>query len=290
MIQVEISDFLGAVNLNNVERIRVQAGDGFDVVGVYNLAGTDVKQVAIDLALTDAVGDGLDDEVNVYGTVGNDSINVALIGGAISVTGLSAQVTVAHAEAGDDLFIRGEDGNDTINASTVPAGALRLVLWAGVGNDVVTGGAGNDSLDGDFGNDTVRGAGGSDLLDGGNGNDRLLGGAGDDRLYGGAGNDTITGGAGSDTIYHESFLHGVDVILDFDGDPVGGQDTLDLDGLFDSLTIATANRMGRLFLDDNGATVDVYVDINGNGTNLLFATLHTTDEITKGADVIVGTL
>jgi len=69
---------------------------------------------------------------------------------------------------------------------------------------------------------------------------------------------------------------------------------LDLDALFDSLGVLTANRVGRVFIDDKGATVNVAVDADGNAGNgfeLLVAILHTTDLITKGntgADVIVG--
>jgi hypothetical protein len=65
--------------------------------------------------------------------------------------------------------------------------------------------------------------------------------------------------------------------------------------LFDSLGVLTANRTGRVLITDSGSIVNVAVDADGNAGNgfeLLVATLHTTDIITKGitgADVIVGT-
>ena len=63
---------------------------------VNDLSGTDVKQVAIDLA-AGGVAAGFADTVITNGTAGNDAIKMALVGGAVSITGLSAQVTVAHA-------------------------------------------------------------------------------------------------------------------------------------------------------------------------------------------------
>jgi Ca2+-binding RTX toxin-like protein len=46
-------------------------------------------------------------------------------------------------------------------------------------------------------------------------------------IIGGAGNDLLTGGLGRDTfVFNPGF--GDDVVLDFDADPAGGQDRLDL--------------------------------------------------------------
>ena len=303
------------MDLDGVERIRVQALDSADNVIVGDLAGTDVKQVAIDLAAAvgGTVGDGQQDFVTAYGTFGNDIVTLAMSGGAVSVTGLPAQVTIAHADGIDFLTLFGNAGNDTFDASTVPASALRLNIDGGDGNDLLSGSAGDNNLAGDNGNDTVRGGGGNDILlgelgndrleggagvdnvFGGNGKDVILGGSGDDALDGGWGNDTITGGVGNDTIRYTSTLDGHDVILDFDGDPTGGQDVLNMDALFDALGVLTADRLGRVQITDLGATVDVAVDADGNAGNgfeLVVATLYTTDVITKGIgqDVLVGTL
>ena len=79
-----------------MERIEFHAVDGLDTISVNDLSGTDVKQVAIDFA-AGGVGAGFGDTVITNGTAGNDAIKVALVGGAVSITGLSAQVTVARA-------------------------------------------------------------------------------------------------------------------------------------------------------------------------------------------------
>jgi Ca2+-binding RTX toxin-like protein len=67
----------------------------------------------------------------------------------------------------------------------------------------------------------------ANILAGSSGIDILIGGAGDDTLIGGAGNDTHTGGLGND---HFVFAAGFgnDTITDFDSNPTGGQDFIDI--------------------------------------------------------------
>jgi Ca2+-binding RTX toxin-like protein len=334
------------IDLDDVERIRIQAGAGADGITIFDLAGTDVKQVAIDLVLAGGVGDGEKDSMLVLGTDGNDTVTVGISGALVSVTGLPAQVTIAHVDGIDQLTIRGEDGNDAISAATIPASKLQFGVFGGDGNDLIIGSAGNNGLQGDLGNDTLRGGAGDDslggdygndrleggvgedslnggvgndlllggadddflvgidgddtinggagddLVDGDYGNDVLFGGLGDDVLHGGEGNDTITGGAGNDTIVYFSDFHDHDVVLDFDGNPADGQDTVNLDTLFDGWTVATADRAGRVSIVDKGATVEVGVNADGNIGNgfEVTITLHTLDTITVGQDLIVGAL
>ncbi len=113
-------------------------------------------------------------------------IKIAGSGGAITVSGLAAKVTIAHAEAANDtLTINGLGGNDTIDASALKAGQVNLVINGGDGNDTITGSAGNDTIIGGRGTDVAKlGAGddtfvwnpgdGSDTVDGQSGTDTLL--------------------------------------------------------------------------------------------------------------------
>src|SRR5262245_23813705 len=107
------------MDMNDVERIEVQALGGFDNITIGDLSGADVTQVAIDLAgtLGGAVGDGQIDTVNADAGAGNDKITLAMVAGAVSLTGLAAQLTIAHAEAIDLLTIDSFNGDDVINAS-----------------------------------------------------------------------------------------------------------------------------------------------------------------------------
>src|SRR5262245_52016161 len=90
-----------------------------------DLSASDIKRVAIDLAGQPAssTGDGQIDSVNINGTGGPDHISVTMNGPTIVVDGLSAQVTLAHAEASDQLVINGFGGDDVIDASGLQANA-----------------------------------------------------------------------------------------------------------------------------------------------------------------------
>jgi Ca2+-binding RTX toxin-like protein len=154
---------------------------------VNDLSGTDVKQVNVDLAATlgGSSGDGQADSVTVVGTAGNDAITLTQQGDAVVVYGLSAEVTIEHAEAQNDtLVINGGAGDDTIDASGLAAGHIGLQLNGGDGTDTLIGSAGND------------------LISGGRGNDVALMGAGDDTFTWapGEGSDTVEGQAGLDTM------------------------------------------------------------------------------------------
>ena len=121
----------------------------------------------------------------VNGTAGDDYISVASSGASVVVNGLPAQVTIDDAEGGNDsLVINGLGGNDTIDASALNAGQVKLTINGGAGNDTITGSHGND------------------LVIGGRGNDMASLGAGDDVFVWnpGDGSDTVDGQAGADTL------------------------------------------------------------------------------------------
>src|SRR5262249_13826435 len=84
-------------------------------------------------------------------------------------------------------------GNDTVNASSLPAGVVRLS---------VDGGAGNDAIIGSDGDDVLFGGDGDDVIVGRRGNDLAVLGAGDDTFVWnpGDGSDTVEGQAGFDSM------------------------------------------------------------------------------------------
>ena len=175
------------MDLNGVERIQLNALGGADTITVNDLTGTDVKQVAIDLAATpgSGQGDGAADSVTVKGTAGDDRITIASSGASVVVNGLAAKVTIAGAEgANDSLTVDGLAGNDNINASALNPGQINLTINGGAGNDTITGSQGND------------------VVIGGTGNDLALLGAGDDTFIWNPGDasDTVEGQAGTDTL------------------------------------------------------------------------------------------
>ncbi|MFL5036681.1 MAG: beta strand repeat-containing protein [Microvirga sp.] len=182
------------MDLNGVEKIAVNALGGADTITVNNLTGTDVKEVAINLAATGGAGDAQADTVIASGSNGSDIIDVFGTGTSVSVVGLPATVNIAGAEgANDSLVVNAGGGNDGITASTVPAGVMKLTLDGGAGDDVILGSQGADMLIGGDGNDFV---------DGNQGNDTALLGAGDDEFQWnpGDGSDTVDGQDGVDRL------------------------------------------------------------------------------------------
>lgn len=184
------------MDVNDVERVDIQALGGADTINVGSLAGTDVTQVNVNLAGTigGTTGDAQIDTVITNGTNGNDVVDVFGSGTSVSVVGLTAQVNVTNSEgANDALVVNGLGGNDAISATTLVAGITRLTI---------DGGAGNDTLLGSQGSDVLIGGDGNDFIFGDNGNDLALMGAGDDvfEWNPGDGSDTVEGQDGTDTM------------------------------------------------------------------------------------------
>jgi Ca2+-binding RTX toxin-like protein len=217
------------MDLNGIERINLVALGGADNIVVNNLAGTDVSQVAIDLAATPGsnTGDGQPDGVTVDGTTGKDTVQVTGAAGNVEVDGLAASVTIAGAEgANDRLIISTLAGDDVINAAGLQAGIVQLTIDGGAGNDTITGSAG------------------ADLLIGGDGNDLITGGRGNDVAFLGSGNDTFVWnpGDGSDVVEGE-----------------GGTDTLVFNGanVNENIDISANGSRTRLFRDVGNVTMDL---------------------------------
>ena len=117
--RVSFTRNLGGIvmDLNDVEAIDVNALDGTDTVSVFNVAGTDLRRVNIDLAgaLGGSASDGAADTVTVAGTKGDDSIAVNANGSAVDVSGLTAFVRITHADPDKDaLVIDPVIGNDDV--------------------------------------------------------------------------------------------------------------------------------------------------------------------------------
>jgi Ca2+-binding RTX toxin-like protein len=173
------------MDVNDVERIQVNALGGADAITVNDLTGTDVVQVDVSLGSTigGATGDGAADTVTVKGTNGGDHIDVVGSGTSAAVVGLPAVVSITGAEgANDTLVVNGGGGDDLISATGLPTGVMKL------------------TIDGGTGADTILGSQGADFLLGGDGDDVVLGGRGDDVAFLGAGNDLFqwNPGDGSD--------------------------------------------------------------------------------------------
>jgi Ca2+-binding RTX toxin-like protein len=174
------------MDLNSIEQIKIATLGGADSVTVNDLTGTGVNEVFVQLGSSTGGGDGQKDTVVVDGTATDDTIRVSTAGAAVVVTGLSATTNMNGIDpgGGDALTINGLGGDDTINASQLRAGQIKLTINGGDGNDLITGSAGDDFVTGGRGNDTA-------LL--GGGNDTFVWNPGD-------GSDTVDGQTGADTL------------------------------------------------------------------------------------------
>jgi Ca2+-binding RTX toxin-like protein len=250
------------MDLNSVEHIQIHALGGADTITVDDLTGTDVTQVALDLASPAGsnTGDGQADNVIVNGTADSDKISVVSSGSSVLVNGLAAQVTIAGAEASNDsLVINGLAGDDTIDASRLRAGHVNLTINGGDGNDTITGSAGNDTVIGGRGSDTA-----------------LLG-AGDDTFVWnpGDGSDVVEGQAGFDTLQFNGSNASENMELSANGSRARlfrdvGNVTMDLNGM-ERVNLVALGGADTITVDDMTGTdvKQVAIDLSspaGSGT------------------------
>jgi Ca2+-binding RTX toxin-like protein len=122
------------MDLNDTERIDVQALGGVDNAVVNNMSGTDLTFVSFDLegAIGGGAGDGAADTVTVNGTAAPDNVNVSANGSAVDVAGLSAAVNIDHSElANDTLVIKTLAGNDDVAVGGGVAALIQTLVDLG---------------------------------------------------------------------------------------------------------------------------------------------------------------
>jgi Ca2+-binding RTX toxin-like protein len=233
------------MDVNEVEISVFNALGGPDTMTVNDLAGTDVTQVNL-LGNQLGGGDGLQDQVTVNGTAGNDVIVATGSAGTVDVTGLSATVAIVAAEAANDLLtVNALGGHDRVDASALQANAIKqLTVDGGSGDDLILGGRGADSL---------TGGDGDDFVDGNQANDNALLGSGNDtfRWDPGDGSDVVEGGDGSDTLL-------------FNGAAVGGaaNDTVELSANGERFIFF--REPGSITMDVNDVETSVFNALGGH--------------------------
>jgi Ca2+-binding RTX toxin-like protein len=90
------------------------------------------------------------------------------------VHGLARPIDVLFPDANDELRVNGRAGDDTIDATKLPAGVMRYTAGGGDDSDTLLGSDGDDTLLGGAGDDVLLGGPGQDVLDGGSGNNTLI--------------------------------------------------------------------------------------------------------------------
>ena len=187
-------------------------------------------------------------------------------------------------------------GNDTLTgdaaANVLAGGAGNDTYFVGVGDTVTEGaGAGTDTVNSTAtftlganvenltltGSADINGTGNglANVMIGNTGANVLNGAAGNDTLDGGLGNDTMTGGTGNDMfVFHAGF--GNDVITDFDANPTGGQDLLDLSAYLPDIDagnfvahVSIAVSAGNTVVTIDGTQHITLTGVTGVGANII---------------------
>jgi Ca2+-binding RTX toxin-like protein len=283
------------MDINDVERVDVIALGGADNFTVHDLTGTEVSEVAVNLAETTAATDA----VILQGRGTGTDFMFSNRGATLLATGLGADVQVLNAGAEDLVVANGVTGadDDVVVAGGADADAFHLtasgtdVLVNGLGTTVavrnttdavdsltVSGNAGNDTFDA-TGNLaalvklTIDGGAGDDRILGGNGADTLIGGSGDDFIDGQQGADTVDMGAGHDT---------------FQWDPGDGSDVIDGGSGFDTHVFNGSAISEHFALTANGNRATLTRDVGNivmdqdNVERVQLATLAGNDHVQIG--------
>ena len=285
--RVRLTRNLGNVtmDLDSLESARVRTFGGDDAATVGDLTGTTLDHLAFDdKNLTDAADP---DTLLVDGTPGPDRITASSPQpGTLRLSGLSAVVELANADAGGRVDVRGlagadelttgvgvtgadigfDGGNDVDSASYTGTPAGDGIAALSVGGPVSATAPNSARLEALGVEDVVlAGLGGTDFvravtnaasrakltLDGGDDDDLVNGGNGIETLLGGAGNDVVDGNAGAD----RADLGGGDDIFQSDpgdaGDSIeggAGEDRLEVDGTAAADDVRVLRKLARAVL------------------------------------------
>ena len=152
------------MDLDDVETIDAKALGGADNLVVNDLSGTDVTNVAADLAATGGGDEPRPTTSSSTRTNGDDVVSVTGAGPSAQVSGLAAPgLGVRRHRRQRPLTVNALAGDDVVDASGLAASAALLTLDGGDGDDVLLGGDGNDMLLGGDGDDVLIGGPGTDI-------------------------------------------------------------------------------------------------------------------------------
>lgn len=238
------------MDTDELEQVDFNALGGEDTITINDLTKTDIKQINLNLAaLGSTAGDGAADKVNLDASKRSDVVNISGVPGDVNVSGLGAAVKITGADLEQDLLtVNGLNGDDTIDATNLAVGAMKLLLDGGKGDDLLIGGGEDDTFIGGKGNDFVVGGKGDDTAFLGDGKDAFVWnpGEGNDLIEGEGGYDTmIFNGAGANETIDMlangerfTFLRDIaNVVMDtneleqVDFQALGGTDTININDL-----------------------------------------------------------
>jgi Ca2+-binding RTX toxin-like protein len=119
------------LDMGDIETFRFRAQAGSDFIGVGDLSGTTLDNVALDLAadVGGLFGDGANDRLFVQATQFSDNLTVTGSAGNIHVTGLPAVLDVTRAEFPiDEMQLDTMGGTDAVNTAGLAPNTIRLTI------------------------------------------------------------------------------------------------------------------------------------------------------------------
>ncbi len=296
VVAVGIGDAVSTSQLNRVEN----SGDSATVIDDANDLEAVLNNTLPEIAEGNIVSNGIVDKLGadgatvtsfVFGTDNSDLAAAYDAAGADVTEIIEGQYSVVFdiPENGDPIEIELEfgsifsidkDGEYRLEAAAgVPAGTVHQFEYSLLDGDGDIDQAvlsftfvneGEEPILVEIGDNTgelITSEGGDQLLEGSAANDTLVGGDGNDTLDGGGGDDVMTGGAGEDTFIVSSDADGNIIITDFDV----AEDTIDLDSLFDALSLEPEDRgEGDAWELEVASGVTTLTVVAGNGPNVIF--------------------
>ena len=236
------------MDVDGTERVDLRALGAADKTVLNDVSETDLEELDINLAsaIGGTAGDLAADTVTLFGSDSgyrsDDEVQITGAVGNVAVSGLSALVRIANAEGALDLLeVKTLGGDDVVDATGLPAAAIKLALDGGEDDDLLRGGQGNDAFAGGSGDDDVDGNQGADTAflgsgdddftwDPGDGSDVVEGEDGADRMIfnGSSGNESFTASAVGPRVEFLRNLGNIDMDLNdverIDLNALGGTD------------------------------------------------------------------
>ena len=249
--------------VDNTGDVVIDLGGGIDRVetslNVFSLGATIENLTFAGIGSFAGIGNGLAN--TIIGNGGNDTLDGAA--GIDRLEGRGGNDTYIIDLATDVVIEAAAGGSDTMlsSATRTIAVNVEVLTLTGGGNINATGNNVVNTLNGNTGNNILSGLGGNDTLDGG------------------TGNDTLTGGANNDIFVFSTAAYGADRITDFDANPSGGQDLINLVGA----GITTLNFSASVSIAASGLSDTLITAASGSILLVGVAALNVTS-----ADFILG--
>ena len=242
------------MDLDGVEEIDFNALGGADTITVDNQLATDLDVVKLNLDGAAGGGDGQLDAVIINGTESDDFAQITTLDDGTTIVasvGSFPSVSITGAEVtNDQLTLNALGGNDSVDASGLPANLIGLSINGGTGNDTIIGSPGAD---------LVNGGPGSDVVQMGDGRDTFVWNPGD-------GSDTVDGQGGADRLVFNGSDASENVDVSANGSRIRlsrdvGNVTMDMNGI-ETMDVNALGGSDTITVNDTSATDLSSVNLN----------------------------